>query len=255
MATYRIYCDESRQDNNEYKLIGGIWIDTQYSQMFVDEFHSIISSKYTSLPGHMKWTRVPGNINIPIFHQYLDLIDLYFKYNSLGRMYFKTIIADSKYNMKDEKFHHGDYEEGFYKLYYFLIIHSLRLPLQYHIRVAKRDVSKAIRNLDESARLDELKKALNNGVRKKVNKPYYQNIVLSVEARPAREKRLIQIADILMGAVGYQWCGDYNKQEKVNGKKYLCDYISSKLNKPNLLFTSSWNDRTFNIFKLNPGKC
>lgn len=81
----------------------------------------------------------------------------------------------------------------------------------------------------------------------------FTDIVLSVEARPAKEKRLIQLADILLGAIGYQWCNEYNP-EKCNGKKYICDHICERLGKENLQYESNWSDRRINIFKLCPGK-
>lgn len=153
MSIYRIYCDESRQNKGPYKLMGGVWVDQFYAQRFVDDFHMRILNNFSGMPAHMKWTRVPGNTNIPLFKQYIELLDLFFEYNDRNLMFFKTIIADNTYNMEDPYYHNNDYENGFYKLYYDLILHTLDFKNRYHIRIAQRDVSKKIMSVDESYRL------------------------------------------------------------------------------------------------------
>lgn len=254
MNVNKIYCDESRQTGSKYKLVSGIWIDSQYGWPFVKDFFKICEDKYQiPPPGNMKWSKVPNKIDGKYYSLYEELIDLYFKYNNAGKMFFKVIIADESYNMADQYYHDNDYEKGFYKLYYYLILHTLRRGEKYHIRIASRDPCRKVNRLTEMDRLQDLHKCLNNGFRKKMRYNYNENIVLSVEARPAKSRLLIQLTDILMGAVGYQWCEEHKKTCARQSKVELSYYIAEKLNRDNLIFTTDWNDTRFNIFKLDPG--
>lgn len=166
-TVYKIYCDESRQNGEKYKLMGSIWIKKDYGWHFVNEFHNRCIRNFGVLPAHMKWTKVPNKIHDKYFGFYILLIDLFFEYSRQERMFFKTIIADSSYDFKHPLYHSGDPEAGFYKLYYQLLLNSLRRNERYHIRIADRTVSNKRFPLSQTERLDELMQCLNNGFTKK----------------------------------------------------------------------------------------
>lgn len=252
MTVYKIYCDESRQTGYKYKLMGGIWIKNEYGWPFVDEFHNLCIKKVGILPGHMKWTSVPTKPESQYYQFYTILIDLYYKYNVKEKMFFKTIIADRNYDFKHQLFNQGDSEVGFYKLYYFMILSTLSHENRYHVRLADRTVSKKRSKLSQQDRLCDLQDCLNQGFIKKTEYTYSDNIVLSIESRPAKDRRLIQLADILMGAVGYHWNEMNLLSNAGEGKVFLADYIAQKLGKDNLCFSTSASNRTFNIFRFRP---
>ena len=81
-----------------------------------------------------------------------------------------------------------------------------------------------------------------------------KNPVLTVEPRKAKSRRLIQLADILMGSVGYHWNDEHFKNKTKDGKVYLANYIAKKLGRRNLKFTTNWNNRKFNIFYMKVDK-
>jgi len=255
LAVYKIYCDESRQTDSQYKLMGGIWIKKECGWPFVDEFHNICINNLGFLPGHMKWTKVPSPSpqgTSKYLKAYGYLVNLYFKYNAEGKMFFKTIIADKDYDFSHDIFNRGDPEVGFYKLYYLLILNSLDFGNKYHIRVAKRNVSQKRMALDERSRLSDLQKCLNSGFIKKINYANNDDIVLTIEPRSARDRRLIQLADILTGAVGYHWNGFHNLPNAKPGKVLLANYIAKQVGRCNLCFQTYPSNRLFNIFRLKP---
>lgn len=234
--------------------MGSIWIKKNQGWSFVDEFHNRCVKETGIIPGHMKWTKVPNNIEGKYFYNYKLLVDLFFEYCDGRNMFFKTIIADSTYDFKSIKYNQGDYETGFYKLYYYLILNSLRTDERYHIRIANRTVSKKRTEISESERLADLMRCLNLGYSKKSKYLFRDDLVLSIEPRPARDRRLIQLADILMGAVGFHWEGLHEKVGAKESKVYLAKYIATKLGKPNLKFTTSVSNRSFNVFNILPRK-
>lgn len=200
----------------------------------------------------MKWTKVPNKIHDKYFGFYILLIDLFFEYSRQERMFFKTIIADSSYDFKHPLYHSGDPEAGFYKLYYQLLLNSLRRNERYHIRIADRTVSNKRFPLSQTERLDELMQCLNNGFTKKTQYAFLDDVVLSIEPRPAKDRLLIQLADILMGAVGFHWEGLHKRAEAKKSKVYLANHIAQKLGYRNLIFTTYASDRYFNIFHIQP---
>ena len=166
ISTWYIYCDESRQNTNKYKLLGGIWVLKEHRELFLNEFYSLCLRKRGQLPAHMKWTSTPPVEDRHMVF-YTDLIDLYFEYNRKHFMYFKTIVAPPEYKMDHPIYHSGDFEEGFYKLYYDLVIHTLRYQDRYHLRIAQRSPSKKKANLTENDRLQILKEVLNKKIQRK----------------------------------------------------------------------------------------
>lgn len=202
----------------------------------------------------MKWANVPSKASSKYMRFYTDIIDLYFKYNAAGYMYFRAVVVNPTYQDAHPIFNNSDPEEGFYKLYYQLIYHTLRPEHRYHIRPAYRDVSKKVKELDATARLEELRSSLNHAINRDNNYSLDVLPVLSIAHRFAKDRRLIQLADIFMGAVGYHWNGLHMQEDANEGKTYLASYIASKLGREDLRFFTPPYDRQFNIFHFIPGK-
>lgn len=223
MAEYKIYCDESRQTGFRYMLVGGVWILKKEGWNFVNDFERFCEKDLGMVRpmGHMKWTKVPTSNQDKYYRAYEKLVDLYFCYNKKNLMSFRTLVVDvTQYDFKNEIFYEGDYERGFYNLYCQLILNWLQKDNIYYIRIAKRNITKADKNDCEELRLINLKEKLNSKFERQINKYVYQYgykyavnpPVVSIEPRPAKIRRLIQLADILMGAVGFYWNNEHLKK-------------------------------------------
>lgn len=75
-----------------------------------------------------------------------------------------------------------------------------------------------------------------------------------LEARSASTRYLIQLADIITGAIGYHWDEFNLKSDAKPGKIYLADYIASYIKRPNLKFCSVKGDKLLNVFCFFPQK-
>ncbi|KUK83743.1 MAG: hypothetical protein XD97_0107 [Pelotomaculum thermopropionicum] len=264
---FKIYCDESRQDEknrNRYMLVGGVWILKAEGWNFVNDFENFCSKELGLLKplSHIKWTKVPTSPDNIFYPAYKKLIDLYFAYNNQNKMYFRTLIVNkNQYDITHKLFFKGDYEKGFYNMYCQLILNWLNIGNKYDIRLAKRNIRKAFKGDSEDKRMSLLKNNLNEKFKWRINKNWhslgFKQIALpikTVEARPAKSRRLIQIADLLMGAVGFHWNDEQLKENPREGKVLLAEHICYHLRKMDLYFTSTWNDYKFNIFYFDTSK-
>jgi len=254
LGTYKIYCDESRQNGNGYKLMGGIWIKEEQGWPFVNEFYNNCDSEINCRPAHMKWNKVTTHETYK--HFYRMLINQFFEYANENKIFFKTIVVDNNFDFEHEEYNDGDFETGFYKLYYYMIKTTFKSDHDYHLRIAHRSVGQKTNKISQRERLQDLKRCLNSHAITLTHNPWlsFSNTkpVKSVEPRKANKRLLIQLADILMGAVGYQWNEHHLKSDANEEKVYLSNYIANKLNKNNLIFKSRRTDKPFNIFYMNP---
>jgi len=231
MKYIEIYCDECRQDllvnrdiisaTNRYLILGGIWINSDFKEEYKNEI-KLLREKY-SVYGEIKWNRVCENK----LEFYKELIKLFFEKNSEDISFRAIVIDASKVDIK--KYHNNSQELGFYKFYYQLLQHWIEKENKYNILLDyRKDKSKR--------RAYELKSVINNYLKK--------DAVTNVQFINSKESLLLQIEDVLMGAVGYKFNmnGEGRSEPKMEIVKLIEAYHSIEE-----------TDRTepkFNIFKI-----
>ena len=226
---YKVYCDESRHiekdAKNRFMVVGGIFVPKKDE----DELRAKINDlrqKHNCL-GEIKWTNV-SPAKLPF---YLELIDLFFANSSLS---FRCVVID-KAMLRHAEFNNGSHEIFFYKTYYYLLKKPICFFNKCGIVIAHKDTHS--QNYSQ-----ELVRILRN-------KLWY--LPLSI-ADPvilrAKDSVFIQLADLLIGAVGYQ----HNNYSTSKAKITLCAQICNHLGKPNLVFSSPYSKQfKFDIFILN----
>ena len=225
MSKISVFCDESSIDER-YMLIGGLWVDNTA----IDSIRKDISSvrKRYSWFHEYKWRKV-GSISIP---QYKELIDAFFNNN----ISFHCIIIDNK-KVDHNLWNNGDKELGFYKFYYTLLSNKLVSESDYSIFTDDRSNR-------SSSRLTDLRTFLTRTSTKLSN----TNITL-IQPTDSKTEDLIQLADILLGAVGYMW----NNIQKVSKAKIeICKHIESFGNR--LRFPTLPSEEKFNIWLFRSNK-
>lgn len=224
---FEIYCDESRPElftsqnaTSHFLSIGGIWIPADSARQIKMDLKRIREEhKYFC---EIKWTKV-NNTKLSF---YISLID-YFLSNPAIR--FRTIVIDCR-RVDFMRFHNNDAELGFYKFYYQLIHHWILDFNEYRIFV---DI-KTNRRPD---RLNVLHKVLNNS--------NLSSMITSVQALPSNEVQLIQMADLLIGAVNAK----FNGLSLKSAKGTLIKHIETRLEKE--ISPTSKCEEKFNVFKIN----
>lgn len=228
---FDIYCDESRQDllvekssiaeNNRYVCIGGIMLPNKNRENLKIKIKEL--KQQYEVYGELKW----GNVSSNKIEFYLELIDLFFNDESMD---FRTVVIDAT-EVDNETFNRNDHELGYYKFYYQLLYHWID-PSKYYYVFTDYKTNK------DNTRLNSLKKILNNAC--------HLPCVKIVQPINSKESLLLQLQNVLMGAVGYKF--NYGTTGESLAKQDLVKRIEWHLGHE--IFPTSKNYKRFNIFKI-----
>lgn len=228
-----IYCDESRHTSggDNYMVIGAILCDREQKRELVHQIHLLKKKHHAQ--GEFGWKRISPNKQ----DFYFELIDL-FMANDLG---FKCIVVD-KNKIDNERYNNGDSELGFYKFYYQMLKDSLETDYEYYIYLDWQQNK-------EQHRFSTLKFYLQRKLEGRAK-------IACLEPVTSTNQALIELADLFMGAVGYQYNGLRSSPVKVA----FCTKLANALHKKNpkyfrygkLNTFTAKTEKKFNIFKWEP---
>jgi len=229
---YDLYCDESRQDllvkkssineNNRFVCIGGIMLNTD-SREKLKSCIKDLKVKH-SVFGELKWGTVTNNK----LEFYLELIDLFFSFSDIQ---FRTVVIDAN-DVDNDLFNEFDHELGYYKFYYQLIYHWINKNDDYFVFTDYKT------NKDKF-RLQELKNILNRSCNK--------DCIKIIQAVSSKESLILQLQNVLMGAVGYKFNFGTNGESaaKIEVVKRIEKHLGHDI-QPTVRSSIK-----FNIFKIN----
>lgn len=229
---YDVYCDESRQDllvekssidnHNRFVCIGGIMLPTEKRE----ELKKLIKGlkEKHNLYGELKW----GNVSPNKIDFYLDLVDLFFSVDT--SIDFRTVVIDAK-DVNNDSFNDSDHEIGYYKFYYQLLYHWIESQHHYYVFTDYKT------NKDRT-RLKNLKDILNRAC--------YSDSIEFIQAINSKESLLLQLQNVLMGAVGYKF--NYDVYGISEAKKAVIDRIEKHLG--HSIRPTNKGFRKFNIFMI-----
>lgn len=230
---YDVYCDESRQDlivgkssisdHNRFVCIGGIMLPTGEREGLKCSIKEL--KQKHNLFGELKW----GNVSPNKIDFYLELVDLFFSADS--SMDFRTVVIDAR-DINNEAFNNSDHELGYYKFYYQLLYHWMESQHNYYVFTDYKT------NKDRT-RLANLKRILNAACR--------SESVELIQAVDSKESLLLQLQNVLMGAVGYKF--NYGIHGESEAKKAVVDRIEKYLGHP--IRHTSKSYRKFNVFEMD----
>lgn len=226
---FDVYCDESRPDlfsskvrKGKFLVIGSLWLRYEDRQKFKDEIHALRNKH--KIGGEFKWGKAsPSRI---IF--YKELVAWFFEQKLELR--FRAIVIDAE-KVDLIAYHGADQELGFYKFYYQMLHHWILDCNEYAVfcdfkKNRKRD------------RLTVLKDVLANS--------NLSSKILTVQSIQSEESVLIQLVDVLTGAVSAK----FNRAKIGPAKRELLKNITSELRYQRMQPTSKTEEK-FNIFNID----
>lgn len=207
-----IYLDESSQTKHRYLVIGGIIVPTSRA---TDLSKQIAAARLPELPmGEMAWTKVSRGKLVA----YKRVVSLFFDMTPTNLIEFHSLVVDTSM-IKDFAFNSGSRETGFNKEIYQLLrkfgrLHKRRL---FHVYLDKRNTK---------SKTEDLRTILNRGIAKAGDArdwPYRR-----VHFRESCDCNILQLVDIMLGALAFRLNGHRDAQGASPAKCELSDYVLSR---------------------------
>lgn len=183
---FNIYCDESchlEHDHQKVMVLGAVWCP-------VDKVREIsirlreIKSKHGMKPGfETKWTKVSPAKKM----MYLDLLDYFFDDDDL---HFRSLVVPDKGVLRHDDFGQ-DHDTWYYKMFFDLLKVLLGPKNRYRIYLDIKDTRSATKVVKLH---DVLCKNMYDFERK---------IIERVQTVHSHEVELLQLADLIIGAISY----------------------------------------------------
>lgn len=220
-----IYCDESRHTSDvadRYLVIGALSCPREAKHDLVHAIH-LLQARH-SARGEFGWNKVaPGKSAF-----FRDLAEFFVQQPELR---FRCLVADRS-QFKHDEFNDGDKELGFYKLYYQTLVHWLEPGKVYHVYLDWQQNA-------SQERFADLRQILGRKLSGRAK-------LACLEPASSHELALLQLTDLLIGAVGYAW----NRRDTSKAKLEFCAQLAASIGKPTLAYSSPWknSDPKFNIF-------
>lgn len=217
MKTFNFYCDESchlENDSSPFMLIG--YVSSPYNQ--VRNHHEYIRNIKDKHGFHTetKWSSLSKS-SYPLF---AELIDYFFSTD----LQYRAIVIDKK-KLKHEDFNQS-HDDFYYKMYFQLLSKKIISEYNYNIYLDIKDTRSA-------------KKV--HGLQEYLNRNYMS--VKNLQNIRSHESELMQLTDIITGALGYNLRG----LDKMIAKVKIIEKIKAHSRLP-LTRSTAKESNKFNLF-------
>lgn len=215
MEEYNVYCDETchlENDNNNIMVIGCVYCKKNQTKDINDRLKRIKETFRRSARQELKWTKLSkSNLKLAEFmiRDFFDDEDLHFR----------AIIID-KTKLDFEKHAHLNFKTFYYVAYYEMLKSIVSPNAKYNIYLDIKDTNSQERIV-----------ALKNYLDYYMNKQFNKKLISTVQHVRSHEIQILQITDILIGAISYSLrnlSGMNAKTEIVNLIKKLSGYDFTK---------------------------
>ena len=207
MTFYRVYADESRQQAHPFMLYGLPLIPRGEAEEELRQECVRLRERHHWGSGEFKWEKLSlGKLSV-----YKEFVDLFFAHAPAE---FRCLVVEaSKIDYK--AFHQGDHETAFYEFYFQALSRNLRLTDECLVFTDDRQNRQAHRLTDLKAKTNY--HWLTQGAK--------ANVVRNVEPRDSKAEDLLQIVDVLLGAVGYDVEGRAESPAKVELVRHIAGRV------------------------------
>ena len=223
--TYNIYCDESchlPNDRQSIMTLGLIRCPLAKTKEIAIRIREIKAKQHFKKDFELKWSKVSKKkLNF-----YLDIVDYFFDDDDLS---FRALVA-SKDCLNHEKFNQT-HDDWYYKMMFYLISNTLNPSDKFRIYLDKKDTC-------SGNKIRKLHEVLSNS-----QYDFNLNIIERVQAVESHSVEQLQLADFLMGAIGYLNRGLSKSQAKLK----IIERIKQR-SKYDLKRTTLKQEAKFNLF-------
>lgn len=207
--------------------VGAIFCPQNSTKKISKEIYDLKSKHKIGHDVEFKWLKVSKN-KLPF---YLELIDYFFSQPDLS---FRSLIVNNKSKLDHELFNQT-HDDWYYKMYYQLIKPMIDKNNSYNIYLDIKDTR-------SETKVKKLHEVLANSLH-----DFNYSLIKKVQSIRSHETNLMQITDLLLGAISYANRNEGNSA----AKKSFIEKITA-LSGSDLKSTTYLNAVKFNLFFWNP---
>jgi len=182
--TYSVYCDESchlENDRQQVMVLGAVWCPLERRHEIAQRLKGIKERNGLSSDFEIKWTKVS-----PAKEQfYLEILDYFFEEDDL---HFRALVVPDKEKLRQLLQPHDD---CYYEMYFTMLKDILSPEDSYRIYLDIKDTRSA-------SKLKLLRDVLREHIQDQD-----QRIIEWLQTVRSHEISIMQVTDLLIGAVGY----------------------------------------------------
>lgn len=199
-----LYCDESchlEKDRIPVMVLGALACPASHARELSLKVRELKRQHGLADNFEIKWSKVsPGGLTF-----YLALLDLFFADDQLS---FRGLVVPNKGVLRHEAFQQT-HDDFYYKMYYLLLRPMPKEQLQWRVFLDIKDTR-------GGAKVHRLEQFLHNHLR-----DFASERILGVQQAHSRELVPMQLADLLIGALGYVHRGYDAAADRSAAKKEL----------------------------------
>ncbi|MHA8097236.1 DUF3800 domain-containing protein [Aquirufa antheringensis] len=232
-----IYCDESchlENDKEKVMALGAVYCPAskkkEIFQMLTElkRKHSLIPKNKKNISDNRRYYELKWNkVSLSKINYFKDVIDYFFADDDIN---FRVLVVPDKSKLEYEKFNHT-HDTFYYKMYFSMLKVILNPDKSHHIYIDIKDTRsrEKVHKLEQVLRNDKY--------------DYAKEIIKKVQQVRSHEVELIQLADILTGAISY-----VNRElNDSKAKNILIDHLKHR-SKYSLTKSTLIREQKFNIF-------
>lgn len=212
--TFNIYCDESchlENDRQSAMVLGAVWCEIEKVKEINTRIREIKIQHDLAADFELKWTKIsPAKVQL-----YKDIVDYFFDDDDL---HFRALIIPNKSELNHSIFNQT-HDDFYYKIYFDML--KVILNPSYHYRIYLD-----IKDTRSAKKVKKLHDVLCNS-----KYDFSMQIIENVQTVRSHEIEILQVADLLIGAVSYANRGlttSSAKQEIVERVKKRSGYSLTK---------------------------
>lgn len=226
-----IYCDESchlEHDNANTMLMGAISCSDTEKDRIYSQIRAIKNRHGLSSWTEIKWTGVSQSK----LDFYLELIDYFVNEEALS---FRAVVVKNKSNLDHKKYNQGSHDLWYYKTYYYLLDAIVSYNDEYKIMIDIKDTR-------GGPKVKKLREVLCN------NKYDFKGeVIKGIYQIQSHESDIMQLTDLIVGAIGFYHNGHYGNPEASSAKKAVVDHLFKYYKSP-IMWGTSRSATKMNIF-------
>ena len=229
MSSLNIYCDESTHlpnDGQPFMVLGAIACPSSLSREANVRLREIRAKHKIQPSFELKWTKVsPAQIDF-----YLDVVDYFFDDGDLS---FRTVVAQ-KQGLDHHRFNQT-HDDWYYKMMFYLIRNVIPAQDEAFIYLDKKDTN-------GQEKIDRLRSVIANA-----EFDFDRDNIRRLQIVESHHVGLLQLADLLIGAVNYANRQDTQSEAKLRLIERIRQRSGVSLTRTTLL-----SETKMNIFRWQP---